>query len=218
MIQHIENIKQHYSEILPRIMSRDKGQWVAPYTDLVDWNLLFSPIEEQTWMALRSFGKCPLYPQYPIDRFFVDFGNPKFKVAIECDGKEWHQDKEKDAKRDMILLEQGWHIFRISGADCFRLTDNYHDRFEDQKSDDEVCDILKSYYCTIEGLIKAISFFYFDFKDYSIFDNESEIAFDCLRKYVSPIQYNSVINDLAKRLVNIRAEYYEFMADKDYKY
>lgn len=208
MIQYADNIKQHYTEITPRIMGRLRGQWVAPYTDLVDWNRMFSPIEEQTWMALRSFGHCPLYPQYPVDRFFLDFGNPKMKVAIECDGKEWHMDKEKDARRDKILLENGWHVFRIGGADCFRSCEEYYDRHEE--NEDDAIDILKQYYCTIEGLIKAISFFYFEFKDYSNFHEESEIAFDCLRKYVSPVQYNQVVNSLAKKVVNLRSAYYEW--------
>lgn len=211
MFEYIENIKQHYEEITPRIMSRNKGQWVAPYTDLVRWELIFSPIEEQTWQALRCFGQCPLYPQYPADKYFLDFGNPKYKVAIECDGKEWHLDKEKDARRDKELLKQGWHIYRISGADCFRICERYHELQESNDFyDDEKNEILEEYYTTIEGLVKAIAIFYFDYKDYYLFEIETDIALKTLVKYVSPVQENIVTDLLCDKDNKIKTEYYNW--------
>ena len=50
--------------------------------------------------------------------FFVDFANPKAKVAIECDGEAYHRDKAKDAYRDAKLSGLGWAVYRISGKDC----------------------------------------------------------------------------------------------------
>ena len=41
----------------------------------------------------------PFYPQYPIGKYFVDFADPVKKIVIECDGKKYHQDKEKDKRR-----------------------------------------------------------------------------------------------------------------------
>jgi hypothetical protein len=60
-----------------------------------------------------------LWPQLPVDRFFVDFGNPIAKVALECDGAQWH-DEAKDARRDAILHELGWKVWRAPGWRCNR--------------------------------------------------------------------------------------------------
>lgn len=215
MLEHIDNIKQHYKEIDSRIMSRNNGQWVAPYTDLVRWELVFSPIEELTWHSLRSFGQCPLYPQYPVDKYFVDFGNPKYKVAIECDGKEWHQDKDKDAKRDKILLEQGWHIFRIDGAGCYKVCEEYHDRFDYDKDEREVCEILSDYYNTVDGLIKAISMFYFNYKEYVFFEDEIRMARRCLEGYISPVQRNDVMDTIDEKMNTLYSDYYNWKEQRN---
>lgn len=214
MFEYIENIKKHYEEILPRIMSRNKGQWVAPYTDLVRWELIFSPIEEMTWQSLRCFGQCPLYPQYPVDKYFVDFGNPKYKVAIECDGKEWHMDKEKDAKRDNVLFKQGWHIFRISGADCYKVCETYHERFDYDKDEREIYEILSDFYGTVEGLVKAIAIFYFNYKDYCFFEDEMRIARRCLEKYISPVQRYDAMDTIDETMSRIHTEYYDWKEER----
>lgn len=218
MLQYIDNIKQHYEEITPRIISRNKGQWVAPYTDLVDWVRIFSPIEEMTWQSLRCFGHCPLYPQYPVGKYFLDFANPKHKIAIECDGKEWHLDKDKDAKRDIELLELGWTIFRISGSDCYKVCEEYHDRFDYDKDESEVCEILREYYNTVDGLIKAISMFYFEYKEYVFFEREIEIAYQCLQRYLSPAQFDKKSIILSKKYNACWDEYSDYSREKDNAY
>jgi very-short-patch-repair endonuclease len=76
-----------------------------------------TPIERWLWSDIRSVDAV-LYPQYPVGPFFVDFGNPVAKVAIECDGAEWHKDKQKDAERDAHLAELGWTVYRITGKEC----------------------------------------------------------------------------------------------------
>ena len=208
---NLENIKTHYEELTPLIMGRTPRHWITPYSSLVDFCLLFSPIEEQTWMALRCFGQLPMYPQYPVGKYFLDFGNPALKIAIECDGKEFHLDKEKDNKRDDYLFKLGWKVFRISGADCNRIAEGYHDRFDCDES--EQLYILNQYYQTIEGLIKAIAMFFFEYKDYSIFEDEIELAFNCLRDRISPIQSDAVVDELSEILYDLKSEYYNSKED-----
>jgi len=41
------------------------------------------------------------------------------KVAIECDGAEWH-DAERDAERDRKLKNEGWTIYRVPGSVCLK--------------------------------------------------------------------------------------------------
>jgi hypothetical protein len=100
----------------PEIIKAGRNEWgIDPYE--VDWTRLFTPIESWLWHDIRAVDLV-LYPQYPVGRYFVDFANPVAKVAIECDGEAFHQDKAKDAERDAKLAAMGWKVYRISGKDC----------------------------------------------------------------------------------------------------
>lgn len=54
---------------------------------------------------------------YPLSNVNLDIalfiGNTK--IDIEYDGTYWHQDKNKDRKRDEFVKSQGWKVFRIVG-------------------------------------------------------------------------------------------------------
>ena len=86
---------------------------VDPYP--VDWR--FTPIEYAAWQTIRYYG-LPLYPQYPVGRFFADFADPVSLIAIECDGAAWH-DKAKDALRDAETQKLGWRVYRFTGRQCY---------------------------------------------------------------------------------------------------
>lgn len=87
-----------------------------PY-GIADWVMIFTPIEAAAWSDIRAAG-LPLWPQLPVGKFFVDFGNPVAKVALECDGAAWHQDTSKDEARDRELRKMGWRIYRATGRVC----------------------------------------------------------------------------------------------------
>ena len=62
-------------------------------------------------------------PQWEVGSFRIDMvaiykGN---KVAIECDGEQWHgEDKlEEDMNRQAILERLGWRFIRIRGSEFF---------------------------------------------------------------------------------------------------
>lgn len=181
-----KKIKEHYEFLTPLIIARQNTHiraWVNPYTEFLEWGHIFSPIEEQTWQAIRCFGKAPFYPQYPVGRYFVDFGNPHIKVAIECDGAKWHQDKEKDKNRDLELKKMGWKVYRISGSDCVRSINAYYDI--DYLNENEAEEILSSFYSSsIEGLIKAIAIKHFKFDEFNDELGELEMANKCLKSRV----------------------------------
>ncbi len=121
-----EELRAHYASINDRIYERSaQGYYTAPYSRGIDFVQIMSPIEFQTWQALRCFGRMPLYPQYPVGKYWADFANPYFKIAIECDGKAFHTDYEKDRQRDIDFNKMGWEVYRITGADCNRIVDIY---------------------------------------------------------------------------------------------
>lgn len=110
-------IREFYRTNLPAIMAEQKCEWgIAAYS----WEgmLRMTPIEAALWGEIRECNVV-MYPQFPIGRFFVDFANPVARVAIECDGYEYHLDKVKDRARDAWLEENGWTVYRITGADCW---------------------------------------------------------------------------------------------------
>jgi len=99
----------------------DQGAWTWMHGDpymIADWLAIFTPIEYDAWCEIRD-ANLPMWPQLPVGRFFVDFGNPVAKVALECDGKEWH-DAAKDAERDEILRKMGWRVLRVTGSQCYK--------------------------------------------------------------------------------------------------
>lgn len=111
-------IRNFYSAHHQQIMSASPMQYGCdPYwwSDCIE----MTPIERSMWSDIRGTG-IVFYPQYPVLNFFVDFANPQMKIAIECDGKDWH-DPKKDAIRDAKLRDIGWNVYRFTGSDCKKI-------------------------------------------------------------------------------------------------
>jgi very-short-patch-repair endonuclease/endogenous inhibitor of DNA gyrase (YacG/DUF329 family) len=51
-----------------------------------------------------------------IGRYSVDFLLPQRRVALEVDGAYWHQDANRDARKDRYLTRHGWQVIRITEA------------------------------------------------------------------------------------------------------
>lgn len=125
-MQNWNAIKAYYALHHDRIM-RSASEWgVSPYSWEVDAGVSLTPIESAMWSDLRMEGAV-FYPQYPALGYFLDFANPVAKVAIECDGKAFHKDKAKDALRDAKLAEHGWKVYRFTGSECVKDTQEYYD-------------------------------------------------------------------------------------------
>lgn len=110
-------IRKHYAERAHLIVNAsdwdlDPYEWDTPKS-----GIRLTPIEAAVWEELRN-QDVVMYPQYPVGRYFVDFGNPVAKVAIECDGAAWHKDVEKDSRRQSEIVSMGWRMYRIGGRDC----------------------------------------------------------------------------------------------------
>lgn len=116
-----DRIRAFYREHKEEILTAPAHQWgVDPYSWEEEAGVSMTPIESALWQDMRTIGAV-LYPQYPVGRYFVDFGNPVAKVAIECDGAAYHTDKARDAARQRDIEALGWAVYRITGRAC--LTD-----------------------------------------------------------------------------------------------
>lgn len=112
-------IRRNY-QAYQRLVDAGKGDWMRddPY-QIADWISIFTPIESGAWCDIRGAG-LPLWPQIPVGPFFVDFGNPVARVALECDGRAYH-DAQKDAERDRRLNSMGWTVYRAPGSRCIKV-------------------------------------------------------------------------------------------------
>lgn len=111
-----EAARRFYLTHTPLIMAAPRNEWAS---DAYAWDgwITMTPIEAWLWGDIRD-ANAVFYPQYPVGRFFVDFANPRAKVAIECDGKAYHQDLAKDMARQKEIEAMGWAVYRITGSEC----------------------------------------------------------------------------------------------------
>jgi hypothetical protein len=124
---------------------------------LIDWLPLLNHIEYPAWQEI-SARNLPFWPQFPIGRFFADFADPVKKLVIECDGKKWH-DPEKDAARDKEMEALGWTVFRVTGADCKRVSASPGDiYFEMGLAPEAQEEMLRAFFLeTVDGFVFAIA-------------------------------------------------------------
>jgi very-short-patch-repair endonuclease len=159
----LKEVREYYEGFEQLIIrSTIKGQWQNTYA--FDWASSFSEAEFQAWQVIRLTGRCLMYPQYPVDKYFVDFGNPYYRIALEVDGKEFHLDKEKDKRRDEHLLCLGWKTFRITGAEAFKIIDGIEEinhRNWDELYPEQRDIVLNWFMNTADGVIEALTRFYF---------------------------------------------------------
>jgi very-short-patch-repair endonuclease len=139
-------IREKYKDWYPRS---------CPYR-YFDWSSVFSPIEENVWGDIRYIG-IPFYPQYPILEYFVDFADPVKKIAIECDGKEFHQDKEKDRIRQERIEAEGWEFIRFEGKDTYKCYDDFFPEYK-EFSEREREELMNRYKKTSEGILRQLKY------------------------------------------------------------
>jgi very-short-patch-repair endonuclease len=70
---------------------------------------------EEYFKRILDFNKINYEIDKAVGRYFIDFALIDYKVALEIDGKqhEWSDRKESDLRKDKLLLENGWRVFRI---------------------------------------------------------------------------------------------------------
>lgn len=106
-------IREYYAAVTPWILA---GHRPDPYALIRPSHM--TPIELRLWEEIRIHG-LPFYPQYPVGRRFVDFGDPVYKMAIEADGAAFHS-PEKDAEKNADLRAAGWSVIRLTGSRIYQ--------------------------------------------------------------------------------------------------
>lgn len=122
-----DDIRRFYKARVAGLRAALKNEWaIDPY----EWEscgaIRLTPIEAALWHDIRAVGAV-FYPQFPVGQFFVDFGNPKARVAIECDGAAFHKDVARDDVRQRSIEAMGWRVYRLTGRECFTDTKEAQD-------------------------------------------------------------------------------------------
>lgn len=160
----LQAIKKYYNKKEADILEmfrRSKRGWAITYP--TNWLDIFTPIEFMAWQSIRCKGVPVFYPQYPVLNYFVDFGNPGLKIALELDGAGYHN-RQKDIERDKQLLKAGWTVYRVTGSEMNNLDyKDYNTLYDEDITDEyEVAGHIKHWICnTGDGVIEAIKNIYF---------------------------------------------------------
>lgn len=124
-----------------------------------EWPRIFTPIEWDAWQCIRCSGII-LYPQYPALNYTLDFANPYLKIALELDGKQFH-DTLKDKFRDQKLFDElGWKVFRVTGSEAKRIIP-MPNKFPGKYDDEGHYMINEFMHNTLDGIIEALKEVYF---------------------------------------------------------
>lgn len=157
---------EYYDLVAPQIIkiAAEKG----PYTRGCEqyglpWDLSFSHAEKFAWSKLHDHPSVMLYPEYPVGKYFLDFGNPALAIAVEIDGENYHN-KEADFQRDIALLRQGWIVFRVPAKELFWNAEHPANfviknggSIEEDWNQDEVHRVAEKYYLESgDGFLEAL--------------------------------------------------------------
>ncbi|MCM3032819.1 endonuclease domain-containing protein [Niallia sp. MER 6] len=76
-----------------------------------------SPIERRLYDAL-VFNGYDVSTQVHCGSYRIDIALISYRLAIECDGKQWHSSPEQkahDRRKNRYLQKNGWKVLRFSG-------------------------------------------------------------------------------------------------------
>ncbi|MGD6879291.1 endonuclease domain-containing protein [Bacillus infantis] len=76
-----------------------------------------SPIERRLFDALTARG-YDVNAQVKCGPYCIDLALIAYKIAIECDGREFHSSpeaKKRDRRKDAYLRKNGWIVLRFTG-------------------------------------------------------------------------------------------------------
>ncbi len=73
-----------------------------------------SPIEERLYFEFRRWGIFPS-TQVVVGAYRVDIMFKTINVVVECDGEAFHQNAEREAKRDAFLISKGYTVVHYTG-------------------------------------------------------------------------------------------------------
>jgi len=157
----VEVIRDIYKLIEPELKKEGYKTFRSNYQVAKDFAFsgFYTPIEFAAFEIFYYEQRLPIFPQYPIFEYLVDFAIPPLKMAIELDGKQ--HDLKKDLIRDERLENAGWRVIRIKGKECF--VGKYFDdivKLNGRSIEYDGYELREFFLDSLEGVSKAIDIVY----------------------------------------------------------
>lgn len=174
----LKSLRKYYESSMDSIMkSYDKSKftWASSYP--TDWSNILTDIEFQVWSIIRTKGRLVLYPQFPVDHYFVDFANPGLKIGLEIK-KNSIDDPEKKQQRDDKIKSHGYTIYEVSGKEMYRTNFVTLEEIDFQNDTENKINEKLEYWLleTGDGVIQAIKEIHFSDKDE--YEEDDQIEYD----------------------------------------
>lgn len=120
-IQDFINFQMRKSRQTTKRIEEENSVKIAPVIQNIMGGVLESPIEHYFYMELERNSLAEFCrPQFEIGKYRTDFAFPIARLAVECDGQDYHyatqEQIERDQKRDKYFALKGWRIIRFEGV------------------------------------------------------------------------------------------------------
>lgn len=110
--QHNYQKRPEYIEYLSQ-----RGKEIAQRPEFKGWTCrkMKPSYPEQYFIKVLDNGEWQYIPEYKVGKYFIDFAFENVMVALEIDGKQHKRPDyaERDRRKDKLLIENGWTVFRI---------------------------------------------------------------------------------------------------------
>jgi len=138
-LQTTENLEKNIEHRFEWLKKKIAQQYELGVKKLININNVMSPIEhifimEWEFIGLEKRFKIELIPQKRVETdigtYYLDFlilpkdkRIPKFKIAIELDGHDFHEKTKeqvaKDKKRERQIISKGYTVLRFTGSEIY---------------------------------------------------------------------------------------------------
>lgn len=104
-------------------MRHSRLKWMKEHPEQTAWRLKNMSYPELCFKRMLEENGLDkqylIYREYPVYPYFIDFAFVDLNIAVEIDGSQHLEEdrKERDDKKDELLLSKGWEIVRITAKE-----------------------------------------------------------------------------------------------------
>ena len=115
-----------HTEETKKKMREKRLAWMKEHPEQTAWRLKNMSYPEKCFQKILEDNgldkKYLIYREYSVFPYFIDFAFINEKLAVEIDGSQHLEEdrKNRDKKKDALLLSKGWKVLRIAANEVVR--------------------------------------------------------------------------------------------------